>query len=109
MTADEVKEIIEIQKQGDSGSKNDHGIALQQALVPPQKITIIVREVRQGEIKESKEEVWLVGRENSENGYRIIMREDGLQFGLASPGLPQDKFPVFVGWYGALASAFLCM
>jgi hypothetical protein len=37
------------------------------------------------------------------------MREDGLQFGLASNGFPNDRFPVFVGWYGSLKSAFLAM
>ena len=70
---------------------------------------MIVRIVRNGEIKEHNEEVWLVGSEGPDRGYKIIMREDGLQFGLASPGFPRDKFPVFVGWYGTLVSAFLAM
>lgn len=37
------------------------------------------------------------------------MREDGLQFGLASNGLPRDKHLVLDGWYGDLISAFVAM
>jgi hypothetical protein len=40
--------------------------------------------------------VWLVGREDSSNGYKITMRDDGLQFGLASSGFPSDKYLIWV-------------
>ena len=36
------------------------------------------------------------------DGYKIIMRDDGLQFGLASSGFPNDKDPISAGWYGSL-------
>ena len=109
MTVDNVKKILEVQLRDDPGSMNDHGITLQRALVPPEKITIIVRIVRNGKIKENNEEVWLVGCEPRDGGYRIIMRDDGLQLGLASNGFPHDSFLVFVGWYGSLVSTFLAM
>jgi len=53
--------------------------------------------------------VWVVGQENSSNGYKIIMRDDGEQFGLASVGFPNDKHLILDGWYGSLLSAFLAM
>lgn len=53
--------------------------------------------------------VWLVGQERRDDGYRIIMRDDRLQFGLASTGLPNDESLVLDGWYGDLLSAFLSM
>ena len=71
-------------------------------------MTIIVRTVHNGCAKDQNEEAWLVGRESSDDGYRIVMRDDG-QFGLASKGLPADKHLGLVGWYGGLKSAFLNM
>lgn len=59
-------------------------------------------------MKDQKLNVWLVGQEDP-RGYKIVMRDDGLQFGLASCGFPTDKEPILVGWYGGLISAFLSM
>ena len=89
---------------------NGHGISLRQALISPQKVTVIVRDVKQGKpIKDKEEEVWLLGRENAGDGYRMVMREKDSQFGLASPGLAHDKHLILTGWYGSLKSAFLSM
>ena len=109
MTLDEVEKTVRIQALEVDPGCISHGITLRQALVLPERITITVRIVQNGTIMEHNEEVWLVGCEPSDSGYRIIMREDGLQFGLASNGFPNDRFPVFVGWYGSLKSAFLAM
>jgi hypothetical protein len=87
----------------------NHGITLEQALVLPQRISVIDRVVRAARVTDQNLDVWLVGQEKQPGGYKIIMREDKMQFGLASPGFPTDKYPVLVGWYGSLTSAFLGM
>ena len=109
MTTDQVRELILIQSRDNLKTINDHGISLEQALVPPQKISVIARLVKGGQVEDEVLDVWLVGQERSSDGYRIIMRDDGLQFGLASCGLPADKHLVLVGWYGNLESAFVSM
>jgi hypothetical protein len=109
MTADEVRELIRIQSADNLTTTNGHRISLEQALVTPQRIPVIARQVADGRLKDQTLNVWLVGREDSSDGYKIIMRDDGLQFGLASSGFPNDKDPILVGWYGSLLSAFLSM
>jgi hypothetical protein len=97
MTAGQVRELIRVQSAGNLATTNDHRISLEQALVPPQSIPVIARLVKGGRIMEQELHVWLVGQERSSNLYRIIMRDDGLQFGLASSGFPTDKHLVLVG------------
>jgi hypothetical protein len=109
MTVEEIEDLMRLQVGGGFGTNNDHGINLRQALVPPQRISVIARIVQDGRVKDEKLDVWLVGQEPSSDGYRIILRDDGLQFGLASSGFPTDKYPILVGWYGGLMSAFLSM
>jgi hypothetical protein len=109
MTVDEVRELIRSQSEDHLSTKNDHGITLRQALVRPKKTPVIVRTVWNSRAIDNKQTVWLVGSEPSEDGYRIVMREDGLQFGLSSSGFPSDEHPILVGWYGGLVSAFLSM
>jgi hypothetical protein len=109
MTAEEVGELIRLQVGDCPAETNAHGINIKQALVPPQRILLIARTDRDGRVEDQKLGVWLVGRENLADGYKIIMREDGLQFGLASSGFATDKHPILVGWYGSLNSAFLGM
>jgi hypothetical protein len=109
MTLDEVQEIIRLQSGLHLTCTNDHGISLKQALVVPQKVSVIVRMVKNGRVNEQKEAVWLVGKEDADNGYRIVMREDGCVFGLASTGFPTDEHLVLVGWHGSVKSAFLSM
>ncbi len=88
---------------------NDHRINLKQALLKPGAISVIVRTVCDGRTKDHVESVWLIGKEGPADGYMIVMREDGTQFGLASSGFAEDKHPVLSGWYGTLKSAFLSM
>jgi hypothetical protein len=109
MTADQVRELIRVQSAADLTTTNDHRISLEQALVTPQRISVIARQIADGRLKDQALNVWLVGQEESSDGYKIIMRDDGLQFGLASTGFPNDRDPILVGWYGSLLSAFLGM
>ncbi len=109
MTEAEVRQLVNSHSHGHLGVGNDHRITLKQALVPPERISITVQNVRIGRVTEMSQYVWLVGKEPSQDGYRIVMREDGLQFGLASPGFPSDQRLSLTGWYGGLVSAFLAM
>jgi hypothetical protein len=104
---EQVRELIREQSVDNLTATNDHRISLTQVLVPPQRISVIAQRVKGSQLKDQRLEVWLVGQESSSDGYKIIMRDDGLQFGLASNGFPADKHLVLVGWYGDLMSAFL--
>ena len=88
---------------------NDHGVTLEDALVAPRMISVIARQVKNGRVKDEELNVWLVGEENRTDGYKIVLRDDGSQFGLASIGFPHDKVPILVGWYGDLLTTFLGM
>jgi hypothetical protein len=109
MTVDEVKKRVQLQASLDLELTNGHRITLKQALVLPQQIKVIERSVRNGKFKEQRIDVWLVGQEDSSDGYKIIMRDDGLQVGLASKGFPSDSFLILTAWYGNLISTFLAM
>ena len=109
MTVDDVRELVSSQSEDQLSTKNGHGVTLRQALVPPRRICVILRTVQEGSVVDEEQTVWLVGSEPSEDGYWIVMREDGLEFGLASSGFPGDEHPILVGWYGGLTSAFLDM
>jgi hypothetical protein len=108
MTTEELRGFVRAQADGSLSARN-HGVNLEQALVPPQRISIIERSVRQGRVTDKTLSVWLVGKEPSEEGYMIVMREEDRMFGLASQGFPTDKHPILTGWYGTLVSAFVCM
>jgi len=109
MTFEEVADLVHLQV-GDAFMRtNDHGISLQESLVRPERMSVIARTVQGGRVKDQVLNVWLIGQEGRIDGYKIIMRDDGLQFGLASSGFPADKYPVLVGWYGNLMSAFMSM
>jgi hypothetical protein len=109
MTVEQVRELIRSQSADDPTATNDHRISLKQVLVPPQRISVIARMIQGDRAEDQRLDAWLVGQEGSSDGYRIIMRDDGLQFGLASSGFPNDKYLVLVGWYGSLMPAFLGM
>jgi hypothetical protein len=106
MTVEEVRDLIGAQSAGNLTAMNDHRIALGDALVVPRLVSVIARQVTNGRVEDATQNVWLVGQENRPDGYKIILCEDGSQFGLASIGFPDDRFPVLVGWYGSLMSAF---
>jgi hypothetical protein len=109
MTAAEVRNLLRAQASEKAKVSNDHGITLSDALIPPQTTSIIERTIQKGRLRDKLLTVWLVGQERSADGYRIVMREDGSVFGLASPGFPTDRHLVLVGWYGDLISAFVSM
>jgi hypothetical protein len=109
MNLDEVKEIVDLQATGALETTNDHRISLRQALVNPEFIKVVSQTVNCGRWTEETLSVWLVGRENSSDGYMIVMRDDGLQFGLAANGFHSSSYPGLCGWYGGLLSAFLAM
>jgi hypothetical protein len=110
MTLDEVRSLVRVQSVGSLSTINDHRTTLGDALVPPKALTVILRSTDSGLLKDEELHVWLVGQENSSpDGYKIILRDDGKQFGLASSGFPSDKHLILVGWYGSLLSAFIAM
>jgi len=108
MTGEQVKELVSVQTAGRLSTENHHSITLAQALVEPARIMVIERTVRDGAISDRVEAVWLVAKEPGQDGYRIVMHEDGY-FGLASNGFSSDPHPVLVGWYGDLVTTFLGM
>jgi len=108
MTTEEVQALVRNQSVENLGAVN-HNIALEDALVAPRVISVIARDVRNGRVKDESLTVWLVGQEKGPDGYKIILRDDGLQFGLASTGFPHDAAPILVGWYGDLLTTFLGM
>lgn len=108
MTTEEVQALVRIESAENLGAFN-HSITLKDALVAPRLISVIARDVRNGRVKDENLTVWLVGQEKGTDGYKIILREDGSQFGLASHGLAHDKAPILAGWYGNLLTTFLGM
>jgi hypothetical protein len=109
MKFDEVQSLVREQSAESLSVTNAHRIKLEQAITSPQRISLIFRTVADGHVKDAILKVWLVGQEDIADGYKIVMREDGKQFGLASVGFADDKHLVLVGWYGSLLSAFLAM
>ena len=109
MTFDEVQSLVRAQSTESLSVTNAHRIKLEQAIISPQIIPVTFRTVVDGRVKDQTLSVWLVGQEGAADGYKIVMREDGKQFGLASVGFPNDKHLILVGWYGSLLSAFLAM
>jgi hypothetical protein len=109
MTVEEVRALVLIQSTRSLTAVNDHGVTLEDALVAPRMISVIARQVKNGRVKDEDLNVWLVGQENRTDGYKIVLRDDGSQFGLASSGSPHDKVPILVGWYGDLLTTFLGM
>ncbi len=108
MTTKEVQALVRVQS-AESLDAVNHTIALKDALVAPRLISVIARDVRNGRVKDENLTVWLVGQEKRPDGYKIILRDDGLQFGLASKGFPHDNAPILDGWYGNLLTTFLGM
>jgi hypothetical protein len=109
MTVEEVQALVRAQSTGILAAVNDHRITLKDALVAPRMISVIARHVKNGHVKDENLTVWLVGQENRPDGYKIVLRDDGAQFGLASSGFPTDKLPILDGWYGDLVTTFLGM
>jgi len=109
MTFDEVQSLVRAQSAESLSVTNAHRIKLEHAITTPQRISLIFRTVIDGQVNDVILNAWLVGQEGMTDGYKIVMRDDGKQFGLASVGFPKDLHLVLVGWYGTLLSAFLAM
>ena len=102
MNADEIRDLVWSQLSSAWDTSNAHGVNLQQALVPPEPITVIERTVRDGRMVDRLVDVWLVLVEDAKSGtgYRVVAAKDGSLFGLATKGFPGDKHLVLCGWYG---------
>lgn len=109
MTFEGVQLLVRTQAAEDLSVTNDHRIKLEQSIISPQKIRLTTRTVVDGRFDDLTLNAWLVGQESIADGYRIVMQEDGKQFGLASAGFAHEKHLILVGWYGTLLSAFLAM
>jgi hypothetical protein len=109
MTFDEVQSLVRAQSAENLSVTNAHRIKLEQTIISPQRVPLIFRTVVDGSAKDQTLNVWLVGQEGIADGYKIVMQDDGKQFGLASVGFAEDKDLILVGWYGTLMSAFLAM
>lgn len=109
MTAEQVRALVAVQSTGNLTTVNDHRITLEAALVAPRMISVIAHNIDDGRVRNETLDVWLVGQENQADGYKIVLREDGSQFGLAAQGFPHDQFSSLVGWYGSLLTTFLSM
>lgn len=101
MTAKEVKDYVAAQIDGRWTESNAHGVDLRKCLVPPRKVKMINRLVKNGQIVDSIVDVWVVLEEIPRgDGYWIFFDEDDGGFGLASKGFPTDNHPVICGYYG---------
>jgi hypothetical protein len=107
----DVRKLVEDAIGDDWAVTNHHHVDLRRALVHPRKITVIERNVRNGKLRDRTLTVWLVlvERTEREEGYRIVMKEEGPMFGLASEGLPEDDRLVLCGWYGDFMTTFRSM
>jgi hypothetical protein len=108
MNAQDVRKLVEEQIGDNWATTNDHGLDLRQSLVSPERITVIERLVRKGEVRDRLLEVWLVLSEmpGGGDGYRIVFREEEPTFGLATPGFANDEHLVLCGWYSDFMTAF---
>ncbi len=43
------------------------------------------------------------------SGYKIVFDEGRGSYGLATPGFPEDKYPVLYGFYGDFWTTFTAM
>ena len=111
MQSKDVRKLIENEIGDDWTVTNHHDVDLRRSLVQPRKITVIERIVRNGKIEDRTIAVWLVLVElpETDEGYRIVMKEDEPVFGLASEGFPSDEHLVLAGWYGDFMTAFVGM
>ena len=75
MTSAEVRNLLRAQGLEEAKVTNGHGIALNDALVPPQRISIIQRTVQKGRLKDKLLSVWLVGQKRLAE--LSDLREDG--------------------------------
>jgi hypothetical protein len=111
MKSEDIRKIVEAQIGTAWDTTNLHGVDLRKSLVKPERIQLIARNVKDGELEDKPMEVWIVLIEDPETqtGYRIVANDDGSEFGLASEGFKEDKHPVFIGWYGDFLTTYEAM
>ena len=111
MDAEDILKIIRSQIGDRWETTNWHEVNLQKSLVHPKLISVIDRQVRNGEIQDQIINGWLVLVENpeSQSGLRIVANQDGTNFGLAQGKFPSDQPLIIFGWYGDFLSAFTSM
>lgn len=107
MDAHDVQKLVVDQISDRWGETNSHRINLRSSLVMPYQAKMILRLVRNGKVKDSTVDVWIVLLERPEgDGYVLFYDDKGDQFGLASVGFPQDQYPVICGYYGDFWATF---
>lgn len=84
MTPENVRARVRIESDGKFTTVNDHRMTLKDVLVTPQAICVISRHVENGCSYDESLNVWLVGKEDRPDGYRIVLNEEGTRFGLVS-------------------------
>ncbi len=111
MTSPEIESRIHAEIAGRWHETNLHGVDLRASLVKPEKIRIINRRISDGELRDEVIEVWLVLEEHPRmpSGYKIVFDEGRGSYGLATPGFPEDKYPVLYGFYGDFWTTFTAM
>lgn len=107
MDAGDVSKLVVEQISGRWDETNSHRVNLRSAIVTPSRITMILRLVKNGIMKDSTVDVWIVLRElPAGDGYIIFYDDARDQFGLASAGFPEDPHPVVCGYYGDFWTTF---
>jgi hypothetical protein len=109
MTIAEIRDLIRIQIEDPVPAVKDHSVAVRNMLVDPARIQVIARDVTKDGVRDELLDAWLVGQEESGDGYRIVFCEQQRVFGIALRGFQSDQHLVLVGWYGDLFSAFVSM
>jgi hypothetical protein len=111
MNAQQVRKLVENEIADGWAVTNHHHVDLRRALIQPRKIMVIERTVKEGQLRDRTVAVWLVlvERPETEDGYRIVMKEDEPVFGLACGGFPEDEHLVLCGWYGDFMTTFRAM
>lgn len=103
MNAGDVLELIRQNCEDLEGDlTEDERFRLHRMLTPPEEVSVIFRTVA---AEDQVLRLWLVGREPGEDGYRLVLRDDGM-FGLAGTGFPTDEYLILVGFYGDLVFTF---
>jgi len=107
MKSRDVRKIVVDQIADRWDETNLHGVDLRSSLVTPSRTTMILRLVKNGNIKDSTVDVWTVLRELADGDGYTIFYDDGCdKFGLATKGFPDDRHPVICGYYGDFWNTF---
>jgi hypothetical protein len=106
-----VSSLVREQIGGRESLPNSHGIDIRHCLTTPTIIKVIHRKVKNGQIEDSIETVWLVLEEDpvAKGGYKIVFSEDRGLFGLASVGFANNPYPVLCGYYGDFPTTLASM